>query len=207
MSTKIDILENTPIEAIEKENMRSCLKQTGIFGPQDIDEFLSKLTIRTYKKGTHLLSEGEQSNNCYSIIKGCIRQYYIVDGMEKTTFFYTEEQSIFSFKNSSNSRPTNFYLSCVEDTTVSIISMEQQKTIYEKYPRLEALSRASLLEELRNYQEMLASYITSSPEERYKKLLKERPDLLNRVPLYQLASYLGIKAESLSRIRKRILQR
>ncbi len=207
MSTNANILETPSIEQIQKDNMRDCLKQTGIFGPRDIDEFLKKLSIRTFKKGTHLLSEGESSNNCYSIIKGCVRQYYIVDGIEKTTFFYTEEQSIFSFKNSSNNKPTSFYLSCVEDTTLSIISLEEQKAIYEKFPKLEALSRASLLEELRNYQEMLASYITTSPEERYKKLLNERPDLLNRVPLYQLASYLGIKPESLSRIRKRILQK
>ena len=90
---------------------------------------------------------------------------------------------------------------------MSIISLEEQQALYEKFPKLEALSRASLLEELRNYQEMLVSYVTTKPEERYKKLLNERPDLLNRVPLYQLASYLGIKAESLSRIRKRILEK
>jgi len=120
---------------------------------------------------------------------------------------YAEEQSIFSFNNSSNSKPTTHYLSCVEDTTLSIISLEEQQALYEKFPKLEALSRASLLEELRNYQEMLVSYVTTKPEERYKKLLNERPDLLNRVPLYQLASYLGIKAESLSRIRKRILEK
>jgi hypothetical protein len=54
-------------------------------------------------------------------------------------------------------------------------------------------------------QEKLASYIINSPEDRYLDLLKNRPDLLDRVPHYQLASYLGIKPESLSRIRKRIM--
>jgi len=77
--------------------------------------------------------------------------------------------------------------------------------MYKRFPMLESLSRISLQEELHNYQEMLATYITTSPEERYLNVLKYRPELLNRVPQYQLASYLGVTAESLSRIRKRIM--
>jgi CRP-like cAMP-binding protein len=50
----------------------------------------------------------------------------------------------------------------------------------------------------------LVTFITSSPEERYRKLLTDRPDLLGRVPQHQIASYLGVTPESLSRIRKRI---
>lgn len=69
---------------------------------------------------------------------------------------------------------------------------------------LESMSRMSLQEELNTYQEMLVTYITTNPEERYLNLLKYRPELLHRVPQYQLASYLGVTPESLSRIRKRI---
>ena len=56
-------------------------------------------------------------------------------------------------------------------------------------------------------QEALDKFITSSPEERYKNLLETRPDLLQRVPQYHLASYLGVKPESLSRIRKRLTKK
>ena len=52
--------------------------------------------------------------------------------------------------------------------------------------------------------EALASYYTDSPEQRYLKLMKSRPGLLQRIPQYHLASYIGVKPESLSRIRKRI---
>ena len=78
--------------------------------------------------------------------------------------------------------------------------------MYNRFPILESMSRVALVEELNNYQEMLSTYITTSPEERYLNLLKFRPELLNRVPQYQLASYLGVTPESLSRIRKRILK-
>jgi DNA-binding MarR family transcriptional regulator len=56
-----------------------------------------------------------------------------------------------------------------------------------------------------NYIETFAEFKMSSPEERYLNLLKTRPDLIQRVPQHQIASYLGIKPESLSRIRKRII--
>jgi len=55
-----------------------------------------------------------------------------------------------------------------------------------------------------NQQETLSKYIVSGPKERYLQLLEERPDLINRVPQYHIASFLGIKPETLSRIRKKI---
>lgn len=83
-----------------------------------------------------------------------------------------------------------------------MITLVNQKEMYKRFPVLESWSRISLQEELSDYQEMLATYITTSPEERYWNLLKFKPELLNIVPQHQLASYLGVTSESLSRIRK-----
>lgn len=187
-----------------KNDIRKCFTDLGTFSEEDVDAAVDLISIKTYKKGEHLLREGEVSAKSYSIVSGCVRQYYMVDGEEKTTFFYTEGQSIFTPNGSSERIPTKYYLSCVEYTTLSIITLENQKEMYERFPMLESMSRMSLQEELHNYQEMLATYITTTPEERYINLLKFRPELLNRVPQYQLASYLGVTPESLSRIRKRI---
>ncbi|WP_212748457.1 Crp/Fnr family transcriptional regulator [Maribacter algarum] len=187
-----------------RSSIRKCFADLGSFDEADIDAAVELITIKAYKKGEHLLREGEVSAKSYSIVSGCVRQYYLVDGEEKTTFFYTEGQSIFSPNSSSERIPAKYYLSCVEYTTLSIMSLENQKEMYKRFPMLESMSRMSLQEELNNYQEMLATYITTNPEERYLNLLKFRPELLNRVPQYQLASYLGVTPESLSRIRKRI---
>lgn len=188
-----------------KNGIKKCFAELDTFTNDDIDAALELITIKTLKKGEHLLREGEISAKSYSIVSGCVRQYYLVDGEEKTTFFYTEGQSIFSPNSTSERIPAKYYLSCVEYTTLSVISLDDQKKMYSRFPVLESLSRLSLQEELHNYQEMLATYITTCPEERYLNLLKFRPELLNRVPQYQLASFLGVTPESLSRIRKRIL--
>jgi CRP-like cAMP-binding protein len=166
------------------------------------------ISIRNFKKGTILLNEGETSTEGYFILKGCIRQYCILNGEEKTTNFYTEEQWVLSRKSYAQKIPADHYFSCIEDCILLIGNIDKETIFYQKiskFPRLQKLSRSIIEKEIGEYQETLTSYITDTPEQRYLKLLKNRPELIQRVPQYQLASYIGVKPESLSRIRKRIL--
>lgn len=163
-----------------------------------------KITVRTFSKGTILLKEGEIHDKCYFVLKGCVRQYYLVDGEEKTTAFFTEEQSVVSFANYTARMPSNHYLSCVEDCTLIVGDFQIEQAMYEQFPKLQAITRAMMEQDFGRTQEALARFITSSPEERYVNLLATRPELVQRVPQHQLASYLGVTPESLSRIRKRV---
>jgi len=76
--------------------------------------------------------------------------------------------------------------------------------MYRLFPSIESLCRIETEKKLGQFRELMAFYLASSPEERYLNLLNTRPNLLTRVPQYQLASYLGVKPESLSRIRGRL---
>ncbi len=160
--------------------------------------------FRSYKKGTVLLKEGDLSRDGYFVIKGCLRSYYIIDGEEKTTAFYTESES-FAPLCIVNNKPSEHYVSCVEDSIITVANPEIEKTIFEKFPRFETLCRVLSEELLSKNQASFDEFKTSSPEQRYLNLLQTRPDLLQRVPLHQLASYLGMKPPSLSRIRKRLV--
>jgi len=162
--------------------------------------------IQNFKKGTLLLKEGDRANECYLILKGCIRSYVIKDGEEKTIEFYTEEQSI-SPPGYGEKIPSDIYLECIEDTIVSSGTPEYEAEMFEKYPELESACRIMIEKMATSYQSSFADYKLSSAEERYLKLQKERPGLIQRVPQYQLASYLGVQPESLSRIRKRLAQK
>lgn len=171
---------------------------------EEIQVIYSLIEVKTYKKGHLLLKEGMISHVSYFNLKGCVRLFYSINHEEKTTFFYTENKFITSLRSFIDRKPSTHYLECIEDCTLILIPYEVEKTLLKTFPKLEAFARIILEQELGNYQEMLSSYIISNPEQRYLNLLKEDPELLQRVPLFQLASYIGVKAESLSRIRNRI---
>lgn len=162
------------------------------------------ICIRTFEKGTVLLKEGQISRECYFILKGCIRKYYIINGEEKTADFFTEEQWVASLSSFAEKKPANHYFSCVEDTILVVGNEAKEQDLYRRFPKFESLSRTVLEKDFAKQQETAASYITDTPEQRYLNLLKNNPGLIERVPQYQLASYIGIQPESLSRIRKRL---
>ncbi len=162
------------------------------------------IPVGEYKKGSILLREGEITHKCYFVLKGCVRQYSLIDGQEKTTAFITEEQSVVSFISFTQQKPSEHYLSCVEDCILIIGSLNKEQDMYKQFPKLQSITRALMEQDFGKTQMELTNFITSSPEERYLHLLKNRPDLFQRVPLNQIASYLGMQPQSLSRIRKRI---
>lgn len=173
----------------------------------EIKEISDLIVVKEYPKGYALLKEGMISRISFFNLKGCIRLYFLIDGEEKTTFFYTENKFITSFRSFTQRQPSRYYLECVEDCTLALIPYELERKLLEKFPKLESFARMILEQELGNYQDMLSDYMVSSPEQRYLNLLNYNPDLLQRVPLFQLASYIGVKAESLSRIRNRVMKK
>ncbi len=173
---------------------------------EEKDAIRSVDIFRSVKKGTILLKEGQYSKESFFVLKGCIRTYYIIDGEEKTTAFYTEMEAL-TPPCVINKTPSDYYVSCVEDCIVTISNADMEAEINSKFPKFEIVCR-KLSEELLAKQKIdFDEFKTSSPEQRYLNLLQKRPDLIQRVPQHQLASYLGIKPQSLSRLRGRILEK
>jgi CRP-like cAMP-binding protein len=165
------------------------------------------MTIRQYKKGAILLSEGQISSEAYFVLEGCVRQYYVVDGEERTNNFFTEEQWVISINSFSQNLPSTHFLSCCMDSALVVGNREKEEDLYRRFPKMETISRIILGKIFAEQQEVMASYSTDTPEQRYLKLLNARPELFQKIPQYHLASYIGVKPESLSRIRKRIIQK
>ncbi|XMO85666.1 Crp/Fnr family transcriptional regulator [Algibacter sp. AS12] len=170
-------------------------------------EAISSLNIfHTVKKGHALLKQGELSNQGYFVLKGCVRTFYIIEGEEKTTAFYTENEGI-TPQSVIDKKPSEYYLSCVEDSILLISNPEMEAEIFEKFPKFESLCRI-LSEKIVSKQQIdFDNFKISTPEARYLNLIKKRPDLIQRVPQHQIASFLGIKPQSLSRIKARILEK
>lgn len=166
-----------------------------------IDEYIP---IKKFKKNHLLLTEGKYSKESYFIVSGCVREFYNKDGEEITTNFYVEGDSFSSFYSFMNNTPANNNLQCVEECFLSIMYKETEEKLYKIIPKIESLCRISIEAEIAKQQYILGKYFTSTPEERYLELINNKKDLLQRVPQYLIASYIGVKPESLSRIRKRI---
>jgi CRP-like cAMP-binding protein len=162
--------------------------------------------FRSEKKGVILLKEGQKSKDGYFVLKGCIRTYYVLDGEEKTTAFYTEMEGL-TPHCVINKAPSEYFISCIEDTILTVASPDMEAEIFSKFPKFETLCRILSEELLAKQQIDFDEFKTSPPEQRYLNLLQKRPDLIQRVSQHQLASYLGIKPQSLSRLRARILEK
>lgn len=189
------MMENTMVEMMSNYVDLTEEEKQGI---------LDAFPIKSYLKGTILLKENEIAEDAFCVIKGCIREFSFVDGDEKTSNFYTESQTAVNFDSMANKKPSRYLFICVEDTTVGIMNAEKENELYKQFPRFGELCRVEMEKILGANQEEMMLFINSTPKERYLNLLENRPDLIQRVPQYQLASYLGVKPETLSRIRKRV---
>lgn len=173
---------------------------------EEKNALLSLNIFHTVKKGTTLLKEGQQSKESYFVLKGCIRTYYMIDGEEKTTAFYTEMDAL-TPHCVLNKAPSQYFIDCVEDSILTISSSDMEVEINSKFPKFDTMCRLLSEELLAKKQIDFDEFKTSSPEQRYLNLLEKRPELIQRVPQHQLASFLGIKPQSLSRLRARILEK
>lgn len=167
---------------------------------------LSLDIFHSFAKGTILLHEGQKSNKGYFVLQGCIRTYYMIDGDEKTTAFYTELEAL-NPPSIISKTPSEYYVSCLEDSILIVSDSDMVEETNSKFPRFDTLCRILSEELLAKQQIDFDAFKTSSPEQRYQNLLTKRPDLLQRVPQHQIASYLGIKPQSLSRLRSRIIKK
>ena len=174
---------------------------------EEITAISETMTIKSYKKGSILLREGETSSEAYFVLEGCVRQYYLVDGSEKTNNFFTEEQWVVSIKSISQGIPSDHYIDCCTDVKLVVGNRNKEDALYKQFPKLESISRKVMEKIFSEQQEIMAAYLNDTPEQRYLKLLEKRPDLFQIVPQFQIASYIGVKPESLSRIRKRLLRK
>lgn len=183
------------------------LQQAAALSADEIQFLENEVTILHARKNDQLLEAGAVSSAFYFILEGCVRLYYTAEAEEKTAFFYTEGMFVSSYESFTKQVPAKHNLQCVEDCSLAVFTTESAMRLLQYSPRFELLARIAMEEELSIYQEIISSFVTLNAEQRYIRLLETNPALLQRIPQHQIATYLGVTAETLSRIRKRITGR
>jgi len=145
-------------------------------------------------------------NDLGLVVKGIFRIYYHDPTTEedKNVYFFSENQFVVSFRSFVSRNPCWYYIEAMEDSEIFFISYKDLNSLYETHPNWGKFGRL-LAESFFNIaQTRTEEFIFFSHEERYTRLLKQHPHIIERIPGYHISSYLGITNPSLSRIRKRI---
>lgn len=174
---------------------------------KEAKEIAPHIPVGAFAKGEALVKDGEVPKACYFVLKGLVRAYQLIDGMEKTTAFYTERSGVVSSGHYFNQTPQEGYLVCAEDCLLLVGNADLEQLNFAQFPVLKKVVSRMVEEELYATKEHFSQFVLSSPKERYLNLLEREPELIQRIPLHQIASYLGMTPESLSRIRKRLASR
>lgn len=188
------------------ENLIRNFQQFGSLTQEEILSIEASSELRSFKKGDFLLKEGQSSELSYFVLEGCIRQYNLSDGDEKTTRFFTENDWVISVGGAPENPPSMHNWICMENCTLVVGNEEKAQLLFAQHPRLEGISRKIVETAFSDIQRSIVSYYSESPEQRYLSLIRHHPQLIHRVPQYHIASYIGVKPESLSRIRRRIVR-
>lgn len=162
---------------------------------------------KLFKKGEHLLSAGEVCRYIIFIESGLVRYYIYNDGTEQTHYFNQEGEFVCDYMSFLPQGPSNVNIQALEDTFVYRISAEEIQQFYREVANGEKFGRVAIEQVFVNVINQVVSLYTDTPDNRYLKFLSNYPGLVQRIPQYYIASYVGVKPPSLSCIRKRLASR
>lgn len=170
---------------------------------RDWDKFDHLFKRKEVPAKTMLLQEGQISRTMFFIEKGCLRTWVNNDGREITTQFFFEGDKVSSIESFRANQPSLYSIESLEPCILQTISQQDFQNALENMPEIKKELEEHLFRRLLHAQKLFYSYLKNNPQQRYQELIEEHPHIIQRIPQHYIASYLGITAVSLSRIRNR----
>lgn len=166
------------------------------------DLLREKFHMRLYRKRQYVLQEGDVCVQFNFVVRGCLRMSSVdVKGTLHVLQFATENNWINDLGSFHGIKPSKLNIDALEDTVVLQINRDDLIDLYTKAPKFDRIFRVLIENGFINLQERLLQYISSTAEERYETFLSRFPHLLNRISQVQIAAFLGVTPEFLSRLR------
>lgn len=184
-------------------NTNVCKKNE--FTQAEIEYFNTILQYKEVPKKTLLLQEGEICNFEAYILKGCLRKYYIDEnGFEVIIQFAIEDWWISDIASFHENKPSQLFIETLEDCQLLILTPQTKEMLLLKVPKFERIFRLLIQRNLSAMQNRLVDTIAKSAQEKYLEFIKLYPTISQRVAQHHIASYLGISAEFLSKVRTKL---
>ena len=178
------------------------------FSRDEYEFYCSLLKKRIVGKKEHYLQAGEISRATAYVVNGCLRQYIIGDNAKEIIIqFALEDYWIGDLESFHFEKPSVYYIQALEDSELMLLSRENFLRVCDELPKYKAFHDEKVQRNHFATLKRLSMAKLGTPEDKYLLLMKEQPQLFQRIPLHYIASYLSIEPESLSRLRKRLTEK
>ncbi|UKT64896.1 Crp/Fnr family transcriptional regulator [Pedobacter mucosus] len=189
------------------ERLKAVINGISPMSREDID-LLPPGIVVSVKKKCDLLEQGNVCKNISFVTKGFFRMFYVdMEGNEINNRFTEADNFIVDFQSFLTQRPSRYYWQAMQDSEVLTFTFNDVQKLYATSPAWGTFGRLVAEQVYLQLNERVEMFQFMSPQQRYEYLLSTRPELFNQISQFHLSSYLGVKPESLSRLRKRLLYR
>lgn len=190
-----------------KDTYQTFLEQIRFYGHitemAELD-LISRIAHINRSKGDRIIREGQVASSFFIVKSGMVRSYFRKGDSEVTVWFAYECQKAVSISSLFDNKPSRETVECIEDCELLCISNKDLRELYHKYECMNTIGRKMVEEYCGILDDRIYQFQVMSAMERYKDLMEYEPEIIRRVPLSYIASFLGISQETLSRIRHKL---
>lgn len=192
------------IPADVQAQLQDIFHAHGMTDPALLDFLTQALKLRDYERDQLIIRAGERPTHFYAILSGVARYYYLSpEGRQWNKTFFREGQLIGSLSAHLKQQPCTYSIAAVEKCRLASLPLAILSQLGERFPQLQHMQDLVTRQIMLRNEDREALLLTSNGEQRYQWLLEHEPWLLDRVPQYQLASYLGMDPVSFSRVKRK----
>ncbi|WP_121665337.1 Crp/Fnr family transcriptional regulator [Mesonia aquimarina] len=176
-----------------------------LLSDKEATEFLSILSEVKLRKKQQLIQPDQEVSSEYYVVKGCLKAYYVdINGDSHIIQFAIEDWWISDFEAFFIDKPARLFVEAIEDSVLLALNKSSLETLYKRIPKFERFFRIKTTNAFVSLRKRILSSLQKNSKERYIEFCRDYPTMEKRIPNYQIANYLGIKPETLSRIRKEL---
>jgi CRP-like cAMP-binding protein len=187
---------------------KQFLKSISTISDKEFEATIHYFSEKQLQKGDFFVKQFSVCRQVGFIVKGTIRIYYINQKDEETTYGFCQENCLTtSFKSFISQTPSDLILQALEDTDLLTIDYDKLNLLYKNYPTWQNIGRIITQNEFLNMEQYASVLNNETAKEKYLRLLKEQPNVLQKANIEDIASYLGVTRRTLSRIRQEISQK
>ncbi|MEM8528180.1 MAG: Crp/Fnr family transcriptional regulator [Bacteroidota bacterium] len=184
--------------------LKSFLKNVSFLTDADCQMFEEDLEIADFRKKDWFLKEGQICRRMGFVNQGSFRMYYLMNGKEINTHFVFENEFLVDYNSFLNQQASRYYIEALEKSEIVTFPFSTMQAAYHRSHNWERFGRIMAEQSYQITTNRVESFLFMEGKERYQSALENYPTIFERVPLYHIASYLGLERESLSRLRKKI---